>query len=351
MSRRYFVVCTDSPAASGGRAVLYDTVALLRESGRDAYVLHMLPNAQYSLSPHKFETAYFSWRLRAGNYVDRSRRVRFRAELERLFVTLKSARNIPYEPCPDDIIITPDHLTHAVQWAFPDLARIVFSQNSFGYLRSHKLGQLYNGAPLEGVVGNLAISDTCIGAMELVGATQIDRVPVCPNLEIFDPKQKKQRKICYMPRKRRFEADLIDQALRARGNIGDYELVCIDGMNQKEVAQHLAEDRFFISLMRNEALGFPAMEAMASGCIVIGYTGLGTEEYFDSDSGVPVSEGNTVGLVKAVEHAVADYDANPDPWDRMRQLANDRVRRRYNPEVFRSSLLSAIGGIERRLDS
>ena len=114
-----------------------------------------------------------------------------------------------------------------MHWAFPDLARIVFSQNSFGYLRSHKLGQLYNGAPLEGVVGNLAISDTCIGAMELVGATHIDRVPVCPKLEIFDPKQKKQRKICYMPRKRRFEADLIDQALRARGNIGDYELLSI----------------------------------------------------------------------------------------------------------------------------
>ena len=154
-----------------------------------------------------------------------------------------------------------------------------------------------------------------------------------------------------MPRKRRFEAELIDQALRARGNIGDYELVCIDGMRQREVAQHLAEGRFFISLMRNEALGFPAMEAMASGCIVIGYTGLAAEEFFDSDTGVPITDGNTVGLVKAVEHAVADYDANPDPWDRMRQLANDRVRRRYNPEVFRSSLLSAIDGIERRLDS
>ena len=58
-----------------------------------------------------------------------------------------------------------------------------------------------------------------------------------------------------------------------------------------------------------------------------------------------------MGLLKAVEHAVADHDANPDSWDRMRQLANDRVRSRYNPEVFRSSLLSAIDGIERRLDS
>ena len=162
MRRRYFVVCTGSPAALGGSAVLYDTVALLRESGRDAYVLHMLPNAHYSLSPHKFETAYFSWRLRAGNYVGLSRRVRFRAGLERLFATLKAARNIPYEPRPDDIIIAPDHLAHALQWAFPELKRIVFSQNSFGYLRSYKLGQLYNGAPMKGVVGNLAISDTCI---------------------------------------------------------------------------------------------------------------------------------------------------------------------------------------------
>ena len=58
--------------------------------------------------------------------------------------------------------------------------------------------------------------DICIDAMELEGATHVDRVPSAPDLEMFDYQHEKQRKICYMPRKRRFEVGLIDQALHAR---------------------------------------------------------------------------------------------------------------------------------------
>ncbi len=161
--------------------------------------------------------------------------------------------------------------------------RIVFSQTPFGYLHSYRLGQIYNEAPREGVVGNPALSDSYIDAMELVGATHVDRVPSASDLEIFYYQHEEQRKICYLLRKRCFAAGLIDQAARALEHIGDYELVFIDGTNPRLVAQQIFESCFFISLMRTESLGLPAIEAMASGCIVIDYTGFAATEFLDSE--------------------------------------------------------------------
>ena len=79
-----------------------------------------------------------------------------------------------------------------------------------------------------------------------------------------------------MPRKRPWEAAIISEALIRRKNILDYRIEALENMPRSEVANKLADSRIFISLLQHEALGFPAAEAMAAGCIVIGFDGLGT---------------------------------------------------------------------------
>ena len=107
----------------------------------------------------------------------------------------------------------------------------------------------------------------------------------------------------------------------------------------------------FISLLKEEALGFPAAEAMSSGCITVGFTGLGTEEYFDPSTGIPVPEGDVHALVEKVESVILDYDQNPGPYDEMRRRASKRIQERYSFDRFVSHLLAAWEKMERALSS
>ena len=336
---RYGFLCPDRLSASGGIAVLYDSVAILQEAGYDAVPIHKTRTGQYTNSPHRFKALY-TGRLEA---VARKRQKLPR----RLLSIVKSlgtversggAENLPFEATDKDVLVVPEFMLAQAVEAYPNLPKVVFVQNSFSFERNWVTLIRRGIDPASSLIWCIGISDTCIGALDIAGLTSVSRVPVSPNLSLFPFAEAKQRKIAYMPRKRPDEALLIDRALRRRGLIGDYELVRIDGMTQAEVAQQLADCRFFISLMQREALGFPAMEAMAAGCVVIGYTGTGTEEYFDAETGIPCSEGDTASVVKAVEMAVADFEADPTPFEYMRRAATDRIRSRYSREIFEEQL-------------
>ncbi len=343
LAKTYYFLCPDISGASGGIAVLYDAVALLSDAGHQAAVVHMGPSGYYANTPHDF-SAFYTTKIRD---VQRKRMGRLKKLTSRFSGGSGSGgrRNAPLDLKPDDVLVVPEFFLADTVEAFPNQPKIVFVQNSFAYLRTYADAIKRGLDPQTGVIWSIGISDTCMRALELVEAKPVSRVPVAPNLTLFPFAETKKRKVCYMPRKRPDEALVIDRALRDRGNLDGFELVEIEGMPQAEVARHLSESLFFISLMRTEALGFPGMEAMSAGCVVIGYTGLGTEEYFDTSTGIPVAEGDTVAVVEAVEAAIAAYSRNPGHFDEMRKTASDRIRTRYSQDMFKTSLLAAWGDI------
>ena len=188
-------------------------------------------------------------------------------------------------------------------------------------------------------------------ALDLVGAAPASYVPVSMHPETFAFREEKRRLITYMPRKRRQEAALIHAELERRGRIDGYEIAAIDGVPLAAVRERLAESLIFISLLHRESLGFPAMEAMASGCIVIGYTGHGGREYFGETTGIPIEEGDTPGLVRAVEEAVAAHRDDPARLDALRRRGSERVRERYSDEKFEACLLSTWRLVEGSLQT
>lgn len=342
MTRRYFFACPDVSGASGGVAVIYACVEKLRAAGYDAVILHTSPGYRYAGTPYS-PPIHYSRRI-AGVQLARLGRRRMLDRLNhRITETL---RPLPDEIGPDDVVVVPEYLIRDVVQAFPGQPTAVFSQNSFSYLRSFGEARAAGYDPDADVIFNLVISDTCEEATRLMSGRPCARVTVCPNLALFPFISKKMPKICFMPRKRPDEAKMIREALERRGRIGGFDVVAIDGFPQEQVARIMGESLIFVSLMHHEALGFPGIEAMAAGCLVIGYTGLGTREYFDSTTGIPVTEGDTVGVVKAVEDAVQNYLADPTALDAMRHRASNNVRARYNDENFTASLLAAWERIE-----
>lgn len=348
---RYLFFCPDSPSPSGGVAVIYNTVKTLIDAGFDAQLVHNAPDAGHPDYLIDIPISYTD-RVTKATRKWASLRVRSQSMMAELLPKKAGPKVLP--PLAfrsDDIIVIPEFLMAEALVAFPDHRVIVYAQNPFAYLWSHARAVEVGIDPVQAVTWFLGISEINRRAYDLIGAQRTSYFTVNPELQLFPYQDAKKPIISYMPRKRPDEAELIDKALRRRGLIGDYALVEIDGMTRSQVADVLKDSLIFISLLKTEALGFPAAEAMAAGCITVGYTGLGTREYFDETTGIEVTEGDTFGIVETVERVVKEYAADPTPLDALRRHASDHIHSNYSHAVFESQLRAAWAEIDAEMKS
>ncbi len=345
MTRRYLFLCPDRTSASGGIAVIYDTVAFLNRAGFEAAVVHNSPTAGYPDYPQQI-SAFFTRKMHQAEWDWIGPRRKLRKMRDRVKEVTRPRRLQPLELQPDDVIITPEFMLPEALVAFKTHPIAVFVQNPFAVMRAHDAAVAHGLDPSGQVLFWISIADVCTRHLEMLDARNIAYVPVSMKPDDFPFQTEKQDLITYMPRKRPWEARIIDRALRSRGRLGDYRLEALDGIPRAEVARKLGESRIFISLLKTEALGFPAAEAMASGALVVGFDGLGCEEYFDDTTGIPVTEGDVAGVVTAVEKLIADYAADPAPFEAMRARAANRVRETYSVAAFEDGLRKAWTQLE-----
>lgn len=340
MAPRFYFLCPDTPHASGGVAVIYDSVQALTAAGHEAFLLHERPGYRYPGSPHQPPTRYSDWLagLRARRQKPHARLIyRGRSVLNTL--RADDCRVERFEP--DDVLVVPEYMWADAAAAFPGQPLVVFSQNPFSYLASFVRAKGMGIDPDADVVHTLVVSDSCEEAARLVSRKSCSRVTVGPNLGLFAYQAIKTPQIAYMPRKRPAEAALLRLALEQRQKMAGFTLLAIERMSQARVAAAVRDSLIFVSLMDREGLGFPGIEAMSAGCLVIGYTGLAAREYFDRSTGIPIEEGDTAGLVRAIEDAVAEYRADPGRIDALRKHASDTVGARYGQDRFVASLTAA----------
>jgi glycosyltransferase involved in cell wall biosynthesis len=135
-----------------------------------------------------------------------------------------------------------------------------------------------------------------------------------------------------MPRKNAQDVVQVLNLLRGRGALSGWDLVPIDGVPEAEVAKRLGECAVFLSFGHPEGCPLPPLEAMASGCVVVGYHGRGGREYFDPAYSYPVEVGDVVGFAKAVEEVLEWDQREPGTLERKGKLAAEYVRTNYSPE-------------------
>ena len=343
-AHRYLFLCPDGRGASGGIAVLYDMVAELRNQGYDAVVLHGHRSARYP-DGRSDVPIFTNYAIRREVVKRRGLRYRIGDLMNRLLDSSRGGTQVLH-PEISDVIVVPEFLLAEALAAFPRNPKVLISQNPFSHLRSHARALRQNINSAQGLIYSVGIADICLGIFDLLENQPVGYVPVTMWPERFPYQQEKEKLITFMPRKRREEASVIEAALRSRSKLRGYRLESIDGVPHAEVAKLMAKSRIFISLLSREALGFPAAEAMAAGCIVVGYTGLGTREYFDDTTGIPVPEGDTAAVVRAVEEAVDEYETTPGRLDEMRLRASETVNRRYSREAFLSNLIRVWKEVE-----
>ena len=238
---------------SGGIRVIYRHVDVLNELGIPAYVMH---------SRRGFACSWF--------------------EHETPIVTGRDAALSP-----DDVLVVPE-------WYGPGLSRmrrdgprlVVFNQRAYDTYDFVE----FDGSNPEAPYANLPQ----LAAVLTVSQDNADflsyafpslRVATARNVvdsDVFHPRgspSSRRRQIAVVPTRRANELHELQHILRARGILDEWTLLRITGQTERRTAQLMRESPIFLSLSEREGFGMPPAEAMASGCYVVGYTGLAGREY------------------------------------------------------------------------
>jgi glycosyltransferase involved in cell wall biosynthesis len=145
----------------------------------------------------------------------------------------------------------------------------------------------------------------------------------------------------FMPRKRVDEALQVINLLKFRGMLHDFDLLPVHNSNEAHAAAALRESLLFLSFGYPEGFGLPPLEAMACGCLTIGYHGFGGSEYFNEEHGFPVPMADTLAFAKRVETVLEQWRANPQPLMDKASRASACVREIYTPQRESADIVAA----------
>jgi glycosyltransferase involved in cell wall biosynthesis len=305
-----YYLTPDQSAPRGGVRMLYRHVELLTELGFSAAVMHSKPGFRVNWFEHATPV------VSAGT------------------TTLS----------PDDILVVPEF--YAI--GFSDLPReprkIVFNQGAYHTFDHIPFAGTAPGEPYSSVSNLVAMLTVSEDSAALVSYTfptiPVHRARAVLDRRVFHPGEypATARQLAFVPRRRPTEREQLMHILRSRGVLDGWRLVPIEGYTETQTAQIMRETPIFFSFSEREGFGLPPVEAMASGCFVVGFTGLGGRDYFDPAYSAPVAEGDLLAYARAAEDAMRQFSTDPDGFAKAGRQASELVLGRYHVEGLRADL-------------
>ena len=181
-------------------------------------------------------------------------------------------------------------------------------------------------------------SDFCAARLTNLGVrAPISRVrPALP--DYFQPGAKRPQ-IAYSPRKRPHEASYLMEYFRSQmPEYAEIPWLAITHMSRAEGAAIMAQSAVYAAFPALESLGLMNLEAMASGCRVVGYTGLGGAEYASPENGDWVDDGDHPAFAAGLRTAL---QAHASGVDDARTKAGRRTAALFTRENFEQELKAA----------
>ena len=189
--------------------------------------------------------------------------------------------------------------------AIKGLQAVVFNQNCHYTFRNYPVPPLpgtYTPYTDPNVIGTMVLSPYCARALRSTfPGHPVHVVPHGIDPVRFPLGEYKRKQIAYMPRKHPDEAQQVFGYLRYRGALDGWDVVAIDGLTEAQTAQTLRDSMVFFALGYPEGGTLPPFEAMASGCVVVGYGGFSSDHWIKEFGGVLVPSANTMAFVDMAE--------------------------------------------------
>jgi len=243
---------------------------------------------------------------------------------------------------PDDIIVVgEDHKPLLQQLKSMSCIRVLHNQNPYYTFAGFDSAADLFSYPLTRVI---VPSTFCADRLGAMGMTQpISRVrPAVP--DYFAPAEKRLQ-IAFSPRKRMIEALFLKGYFQARApEYAHLPWVALNNMTRRDCAGAMAQACVYAALPHLESLGLMNLEAMASGCHVVGYTGQGGTEYATPENGDWITEGDHDAFVENLRDACRLYEsAQPNPKIAASRATAAKFSRTVFEQELRETWLAIMG--------
>lgn len=134
--------------------------------------------------------------------------------------------------------------------------------------------------------------------------------------------------------------------LNGRGRLlGEHPIAIVNIIPRMELAEALQKTAIFLWAGHGEGFGLPVAEAMACGCVVVGFHGGGARQLMQADRAVPIEGGNVLAMAQAVEQLLVQRSRDPAPLAAMGQRAAQYIRDVHSFDQEARSILQAWAAI------
>ena len=314
-----YVLSPDNNGASGGIKILYRHVDVLNRNGYTASVVHQKKGFRCTWFKNNTPIAYLN------------------------DITIND----------DDFLVIPEifgphiyNLSNLAQISKKS-KKVIFNQNCrYTFLGQNIASVTAPGLKLpysdnEQYVATMVVSDDSAHYIKsLFPQQKVFRIHNAINIDTFTYQKSSTPQICFMPRKHADDAMQVLGALNLRGALKGVNVIPIDNMNEQQVADTMKKSLFFLSFGYPEGCPLPPAEAMACGCVVVGYDGFGGREYFKSEFSYPIDVGDIVGYTDCVEKLLTQAKKNISPLNKIAKEASNYVRKTYSSKAEEKDILS-----------
>jgi len=308
-SSAIYVLSPENNRPSGGIKILYRHVDVLQRRGFSAAILHQQPG---------FRCTWFA----------NDTRVVYLPEVQ---LTERDFLVIPEIFGPNMFALS------QLAQIGPRVKKVIFNQNCYYTFLGHPIDSVLHPEfktpyeKSEEFVAAIVVSEDSKRYLEYTyPRLNVFRIHNAINVDVFAYRREKKPQICFMPRKHPEDALQVLAILRARNALRDFTVVPIDNKTEREVAAIMQESAIFMSFGYPEGCPLPPAEAMACGCIVVGYHGMGGAEYFKDEFSHTVSINDIVGFARAMEVLIGEWHRDPEILLERGRWASEYVRKTYS---------------------
>ncbi len=345
---RFLFYVPVSSEARGGISVIFDMIEVLNAQGIDAVALYDRPDFEYDRHTIRAPRV---WSPKVQDTTDK-KDVKSILKAGEMYLTGRNRRPVTNaKTCPEwmvrngDLLVVPEYVSDWLPNRLPaNIPLVLLNQNPFAFFRaSQRVG--FNKSRFS---DSISVSEACAKSTRIVLGRETERISVQVSEELFSYQDNKKLQFAYMPRKRGNESLFLVNSLKESDIFTGFSFTPIDGVSGVEAAKIIRESLFFLSFSEKEGFGLPAAEAIATGAIVIGYSGVGGDEFFDDDTGFLVPEDNLMAFYDKVISVVCSYDRNKEIFDEKRRSASRKILETYSKRNFKIGVIEVFSRLSDR---
>lgn len=310
---RILYFCPDFPQPSGGTKTLYRHVHRLCALGFDAAIVH---------SQRPFQLTWHNWHVPVLWLADRPQ---FQA---------------------DDTLVFPETMLDYIrQTQGFGGQRVVFALSWLPSYHRLRPGERWQDYGIQRVITKSPTIQRYLAWSMDVDATLIREV-IDARL-YFVPAEPKQARIVYLTRKENSGAWL--QGVFARKSLPgpQYQWLALRELAEADYAAHLRASKIFLTTTLQEGMHVSILEAMACGCLVIGYHGIGGADFMVGEGPAQncllVENGNLPALGLTIEQALTNLAADPTHYRAIIERGVATAQRYQDPQAESEDLRQFFG--------